>query len=160
MKDVGVQRVEGGARSCVTTTMRLLTAMLSFTNSRAFSLLMSHHCHVACDTTLNFLFLNPSCVASWSLPRFVRRELHDLNRTSWSSGNSTDSYSGGPVLNHGPQTIEVFSCFLSVPPGKFRDSTLQSGHDRFLPHPFQFIIYLSCFHSTLYGLSYLKSVDK
>jgi len=31
--------------------------------------------------------------------------------------------------------------------------TLKLGHDRFLPHPFQFIIHLSSFHLTLYSLS-------
>jgi len=50
--------------------------------------------------------------------------------------------------------------FSSVPPGKFWDSTLKLGHDRFLPNPFQFIIHLSPFHSTLYSLSYWKSVVK
>jgi hypothetical protein len=33
-----------------------------------------------------------------------------------------------------------FSCFFSVPPVKFRESTLKLGHDRFLPNPLQFII--------------------
>jgi hypothetical protein len=31
---------------------------------------------------------------------------------------------------------------------------LKLGHDRFLPHPFQFIIHLSAFHLTIYSLSY------
>jgi hypothetical protein len=51
-----------------------------------------------------------------------------------------------------------FSWVSSVPPGKCRDSKL--GHDRFLPHPFQFIIHLSPFHSTLCNLSYWKIILK
>jgi hypothetical protein len=38
---------------------------------------------------------------------------------------------------------------FSVPPGKFRKRTSKLGHDHFLPHPFQFIIYLSSLHSAL-----------
>jgi hypothetical protein len=34
---------------------------------------------------------------------------------------------------------------------------LKLGHDRFLPNPFQFIIYLSPFHSTLYIHIYWKT---
>jgi hypothetical protein len=48
----------------------------------------------------------------------------------------------------------------SVPLGKYRDSTFKLGHDRFLLNPFQSIIHSSSFHSTLYSLSYWKSVVK
>jgi hypothetical protein len=53
-----------------------------------------------------------------------------------------------------------FSSFSSVPPGKFRYSTLKLGHDRFLPHRLQFIIHLTSFHSTLHNLSYWESIVK
>jgi hypothetical protein len=36
-----------------------------------------------------------------------------------------------------------FSWFSAVPPGKCRDSTFKLGHDRFLPHSFQFIIHFT-----------------
>jgi hypothetical protein len=55
---------------------------------------------------------------------------------------------------------EVFSWISSVSPGTCQDSTLKLGHDRFFPHPFQFIAHLSPFHSTLYSLSYRQSVVK
>jgi hypothetical protein len=47
-----------------------------------------------------------------------------------------------PGLNIDPETgyPECFRLFYSVPPGDCRDSTLQLGHDRFLPHTFKFII--------------------
>jgi hypothetical protein len=50
-----------------------------------------------------------------------------------------------------------FSRFFSVLLGECRDCTLKLGHDSFLPNPLQCIIHLS-FHSTLYGLSYWKSI--
>jgi hypothetical protein len=46
------------------------------------------------------------------------------------------------------------SWFSSVPPGECWDSTLKLAKD--LSNPFQFIIHLSSFHSTLYILSYRK----
>jgi hypothetical protein len=55
------------------------------------------------------------------------------------------SYSEGPVSNLDPESGYPdlgISWFSSVPPGKFRDSTLKLCHDRFLPRPFQFIIQL------------------
>jgi hypothetical protein len=42
----------------------------------------------------------------------------------------------------------------SVPPGECRDNTLKLGHNHFLPNPFQFIIHIPAYHSTLYSLSY------
>jgi hypothetical protein len=47
------------------------------------------------------------------------------------------------------------SSFHSVLLGKCWDSTLKSGHDRFLPH--QFISHLSPLHPTLYSLSQWKA---
>jgi len=35
---------------------------------------------------------------------------------------------------------------------------LKLGHDRFLLHPFEFIMHLTCLHSTLCHLSYWESV--
>jgi hypothetical protein len=51
--------------------------------------------------------------------------------------NIPASYSGGPGFKSRPRDrlSWVLSWFSSVP-GKWRDSTLKSGHDRFLPHPF------------------------
>jgi hypothetical protein len=46
---------------------------------------------------------------------------------------------------------EECSCFFSVLLGQCRDSALKTGHDRFLLHPFQLIIHLSSFHSTLFS---------
>jgi hypothetical protein len=68
-----------------------------------------------------------------------------------------------PGSNHGPETGYPdlgFSLFSLVPSGKFRDSTLQLGHDSFLQHPLQFITHVSSFHSTLCSLSYWESVFK
>jgi hypothetical protein len=53
--------------------------------------------------------------------------------------------------------VIMFSWFYSVTPGEFRDSTLKLGHGRFLSNSFQFIIHLSYFHSTLYGLRFWKT---
>jgi hypothetical protein len=62
-----------------------------------------------------------------------------------------------PDSNPGPDTGYPdwgFSWFFSVPPGECPDSTLKFGHDRLLPDPFQFTIYLSPHHSPLYSLIY------
>jgi hypothetical protein len=53
--------------------------------------------------------------------------------------------------------VHIVSSDLS---GKCQDSTLKLGHDRLLPNPFQFIIHLSPYRSTLYSPSYWKSVVK
>jgi hypothetical protein len=66
------------------------------------------------------------------------------------------SYSGGPRFNSwsGAGYPDCgFFVFSSVPPGNCWDSTFTLGQYRFLPHPFQFIIHLSSFHSTLYCLA-------
>jgi hypothetical protein len=42
--------------------------------------------------------------------------------------------------------INYDSATPASPPGKHRYNTVKSGHDRFLPHHFQFIIHLSSFH--------------
>jgi hypothetical protein len=47
-----------------------------------------------------------------------------------------------------------------VNPGNCWDSTLKLGHDRFLPHPIQFIIHVSYFHSTKKAQVSEKSVGK
>jgi hypothetical protein len=71
------------------------------------------------------------------------------------------SYSGGPGFK--PQTGYLdwdFSWFFSVPPGKWRNSTLKI-RPRPLPFPsFQFTINLSFFHLTLYSTSYWQNVFK
>jgi hypothetical protein len=68
-----------------------------------------------------------------------------------------------PGSNLGPETGYTncgFSWISSVPPVKYKDSTLKLGHERLLPHLLQFIIHLSTFHSTLHSLSYRQSVSK
>jgi hypothetical protein len=64
--------------------------------------------------------------------------------------------------NLGPETRypDWGFMFFSVLTGKYRDSTPKLGHYRFLPNPFQFIIHLPPFHSTLYSLSHWRSVLK
>jgi hypothetical protein len=54
------------------------------------------------------------------------------------------SYSGGPRFKYRPADRYFdsgFSCLLSFLPGKCRYSTLKLVYNRFLPHPFQFIVY-------------------
>jgi hypothetical protein len=58
-----------------------------------------------------------------------------------------------------PAVPRGFLRFSSVLPGKCWDA-LKLGYDRFLPTPFQFIIRLLPFLSTLYSLKPLKSVVK
>jgi hypothetical protein len=53
-----------------------------------------------------------------------------------------------------------FSWFPSVSAGECRGGTLKSGNYLFLPNPFQLIIHLLPFRSTVYGLSYWKSIVK
>jgi hypothetical protein len=58
--------------------------------------------------------------------------------------NTPTSHSGSPGLKSQPvdrlSWLEIFVVFLS-PPGNGWDSTLKLRHDRFLPHPLQFIIH-------------------
>jgi hypothetical protein len=64
--------------------------------------------------------------------------------------------------NHGSRTDYnewSLSWYSSVPRGKCCDA-LKLGHGRFLPRPFQFIIYLSPPHSTLHSPSQWKSIVK
>jgi hypothetical protein len=64
--------------------------------------------------------------------------------------------------NYGPETgypyweFCDFSEFFQYISGYY----FKLGHDRFLPHPLQFIIHLSPFNSTLYNLSYWERVVK
>jgi hypothetical protein len=53
-----------------------------------------------------------------------------------------------------------FPLFFPVPPDECRDSTLKLGNNRFLSNSLQFTIHLSPLNSTLYSLSYWKSVVK
>jgi hypothetical protein len=61
-------------------------------------------------------------------------------------------YSGGPDFKSRSETgypdRKMFRDF-SDSPGECRERNLKLGHDRFLPNPFQLIIQLSPFHSTL-----------
>jgi hypothetical protein len=72
--------------------------------------------------------------------------------------NIPASYLGGTEFKYRPGDSyrdSRFSYVSSVTPGKCQDSALAFDHDHFLSNPFQFIIHLSPFHSTL---SYWKSV--
>jgi hypothetical protein len=74
--------------------------------------------------------------------------------------NTLASHSGGPVLKFrlGDQlSWQVFVVFLGLS-RQMPVQYLKLGHERFLPHPFQFIIQLPSFHSTIYILSYWESV--
>jgi hypothetical protein len=51
----------------------------------------------------------------------------------------------------------TFVVFLSTS-RQMQEEYLELSHDRFLPHPFQLIIHLSAFYSTLYSLIYWKGV--
>jgi hypothetical protein len=83
----------------------------------------------------------------WLHPRLFQRHGRVVNTPTL--------YAGGPEFDSQPRRMailtEVFQWFSPVPPGKCPDSTLKLGHDRFLPNPFQFIIYLS-YYSMLYSL--------
>jgi hypothetical protein len=89
--------------------------------------------------------------------------ISDTHRTSLSSGKYSCFVYGrsrAQVSARRPANLtEGFRGFRQSP-GEGRVSTLKIGHDRFLPNPFQFIIHLSSFHSTLYSLSYWKGVVK
>jgi hypothetical protein len=56
-------------------------------------------------------------------------------------------FKSGPGIGYSDWTFRVF-------PQSLPDCTLKVSHDRFLLYPFQFIIHLSPFHSTLCTLSY------
>jgi hypothetical protein len=71
--------------------------------------------------------------------------------------NTPAYYSGGPGFRSQPGArlvTEVYRGFL-VPLGECRDRTEKKiDHDLFLLYPFQLIVHLSPFHSTLCSLSY------
>jgi hypothetical protein len=65
-----------------------------------------------------------------------------------------------PCSNHSPETnYPDWNCswfFQSIQANVCILATLKSGHNCFLPNPFQFIIHLSSFHLTLYSMRYFK----
>jgi hypothetical protein len=67
--------------------------------------------------------------------------------------NTPVSCSGGTRLKYRPgdrlSRLKFFVVFLS-PSSQIPGDDFKLGHDRILPHPFQFIIYLSFSRSTLY----------
>jgi hypothetical protein len=71
-------------------------------------------------------------------------------------------YSGGPEFKSQPgdwlSWLRSFAVFLS-PSRQMLGYYLKLYHDCFLPNPFQFIIHLSSFHSTLHSLRYWNSVE-
>jgi hypothetical protein len=75
--------------------------------------------------------------------------------------NAPASYSGSSGFKSRPGNrlswLKLSVGFL-CPPGKFRESSIKLGLDRFLPNPFQFVLRLSSFHATLCSLSYWESV--
>jgi hypothetical protein len=70
----------------------------------------------------------PNVVVEWLTPLLRIREV---------PGSNPGTETGYPD--------EGFSWLSSVPPGKFQDSNFKLVHDRFLPHPLQFIIHISSF---------------
>jgi hypothetical protein len=59
-----------------------------------------------------------------------------------------------PRSNLGPKTgypDSEFSWFSSAPPGKFRDSVLNLGHDRVLRNSFQLVSHLLHYRLTLFN---------
>jgi hypothetical protein len=77
--------------------------------------------------------------------------------------NTPASYSGPGFKSWPGDRLSwlEFSWFSSVPPGKcWLGEYFKLDYDHFPPHPFQFIIHLPSFHSTLYGLSYWEGVVK
>jgi hypothetical protein len=76
--------------------------------------------------------------------------------------NTPASYTGGTKFQSRPRywLFLGVSWFSSILPGKYRDTTLKLGHDRFLPNPLHFINHFSTFHSTLCNLCYWKRVVK
>jgi hypothetical protein len=83
----------------------------------------------------------------WLRPNVVVRWLTLLRRIREVQGSNLGSETGYPEV----------MWFYSVSPGECRDSTLKSGHDRFLPNPFRFIVHLSPYRSTLHSLELQKS---
>jgi hypothetical protein len=77
--------------------------------------------------------------------------------------NIPASYSGGPGFKSRPgdrlSWLRYFVVFLSSSK-QMQGSTSKLGYDHFLPHPFQFIIHLSSYHSLQYSLSYWKNIIK
>jgi hypothetical protein len=77
--------------------------------------------------------------------------------------NTSATYLGGPEFKSRPENRLFWLRFLVV----FLSTSRQMleyypklDYKRFLPHPFQFIIYLSPVHPTQYALSHWKSVVK
>jgi hypothetical protein len=74
--------------------------------------------------------------------------------------NTPASYSGGPGFKSPSRDrlswLSFIVGFIS-PSRQMSAYYLKLIQDRFLPHPFQFIIYLLPFHSMLYILSLLKT---
>jgi hypothetical protein len=77
--------------------------------------------------------------------------------------NTAASYAGVPGFKSrsGDQLswLRIFHGF-SQNQGQYLDCTMKLDNDRFLANPFQFIVHLSPFHSTLCSLSYWESVLK
>jgi hypothetical protein len=70
------------------------------------------------------------------------------------------SYAGGPGSKPRPRDRLYSlksSVVFSVTPGKYWDSTLKLGNDRYFPHPLKLTINLPSLHSTLYILESLSN---
>jgi hypothetical protein len=71
--------------------------------------------------------------------------------------NIPASYWEGPEFKSPPgDRLPWLRAFvvLPVPSGECQDSTFKLNHGCFLPNPFQFVIHLSSYLSTLYDLSH------
>jgi hypothetical protein len=100
-------------------------------------------------------------------PTTKSRDQKHKERTEWNYGVVTGLYVvvewlmlllrilGVPGSNFDPEISHLHwgcSWFSSVPLAKWGDITLKLRHNRFLLHPFQFVLHLSPYHSTLYSL--------
>jgi hypothetical protein len=76
--------------------------------------------------------------------------------------NTSASYSGSPGLKSRSRDRLSWCFVVFLSSSRHMDSRpyLKLGHDRILPHHFQFIIHVSPFHSTLYSLSYWKGANR
>jgi hypothetical protein len=66
--------------------------------------------------------------------------MHCISEQVYSSGDSSNLYSGGAHFESRLSWLNCLMVFLS-PLKKIPGYYLKLEHDRFLPHPFQFIIH-------------------
>lgn len=101
-----------------------------------------------------------SALLNVTFPRIAIQETrcdNSFQQTSWASGCHSCFVSGCPEFKYRSgdwlSWLKTFVVFFS-PFEKITRWCFGWGHERLLPYPFQFSIYLSSCHSTLCGLSY------